>query len=325
MICLQRTNVHPDCGKISFRSETKLSDWGVDSPPGSQHLGNARFPVPLTAPSPVIAIAKTPLLQELGSILLPEGRTVTFSNALQHRFEPLRRYDESQPASLQFMAIHLVDPHYRVCSMRHLAPQSVAWWWDSSGLRGLFRKHGVCEELRRMILRQTSGGARDCFAEYMREPEEDSDTNEGIRAAVRFIWGDEVIGEDGNPRDTPLSYGPEESMDRPQAELPLRSAKGLRMRQSALWKEHASVMAALAAPRVYGVPAKIRMWYRNMTPDDTIIDHSDPEELNKAPVNAIMDEYSCAIVAPDDLDGEDIPTDSEFASDGLDDKGDEED
>ncbi len=80
---------------------------------------------------------------------------------------------------------------------------------------------------------------------------------------------------------------------------------------------------ALAAPRVYGVPAKTRMWYRDMTPDYTIIDHSDPEELDKAPVNAIMDENNHAIVAPDDFDEQDIPTDSEFASDGLDEEDDE--
>lgn len=187
LVCLRRTNIHPDCGKISVRSETKLRDWGVDSPPSSQHLGNAKFPVPLTAPSPVIGIPRKPMFQELGSVSLPEGRTLTFPNALQHRFEPLRRCDESKPGSLQFMAIYLVDPHYRVCSTRHIAPQSVAWWWDSSGLRGLFQKHRVCEELRCMILKQTSDGVHDCHAEHMGEPKEDSDTIEGIRAAARFI------------------------------------------------------------------------------------------------------------------------------------------
>lgn len=76
-------------------------------------------------------------------------------------------------------------------------------------------------------------------------------------------------------------------------------------------------MAALAAPRVYGIPAKNRTWYRNAAPDDTIIDHSDPDELDKAPVNALMDANNHAVVAPDDLDEQDIPTDSEFDSDGL--------
>ncbi|KAJ6783562.1 hypothetical protein PWT90_09491 [Aphanocladium album] len=317
LICLRRTNICPDYGRLCFRSETKLSDWGVNPPPNSQHLGNAKFPVPLTAPSPVIGLARKPALQELGSVLLSEGRTVTFPNTLQHRFEPLRRSDESKPASLQFMAIHLVDPHYRVCSTRHIAPQSVAWWWDSSGLRGLFQKHRVCTELRCMILKQTSGGVRDCHAEHMAEPEEDSDTIEGIRAGVRFIWGDQVIGEAGNPRDTPLANRPDESMDIMALDLPLRSSKALRMRRSAIWKEHASVMAALAAPRVYGVPAKTRAWYRDIMPENTIIDHSDPDELDKAPVNAVMDENYRTIVAPDDLDEQDIPTDSELASDGL--------
>ncbi|KAJ3495539.1 hypothetical protein NLG97_g3324 [Lecanicillium saksenae] len=317
LICLRRTNIHPECGRISFRSETKLRDWGVDAPPGSQHLGSARFPVPLTAPSPVLGIEKKPMFQELGSALLPEGRTLTFPNALQHRFEPLIRCDESKPGSLQFMAIHLVDPHYRVCSTRHIAPQSVSWWWDSSGLRGLFQKHRVCPELRCMILNQTRDGIRDCYAEHMREPEEDSDTIEGIRAAVRFIWGDELIGEDGKPRGTPLSHRPDESIEKPAADVPLRSAKGLRMRRSAIWNEHASVMAALEARRVYGVPEKNRLWYRNLAPADTIIDHSDPEELDKAPVNAFMDDNNRTTVAPDDLDEQDIETDSEFDSDGL--------
>lgn len=317
LICLRRTNIHHDSGRIAFRSETKLRDWGVDPLPGSQHLGGAKFPVPLTAPSPVIGIARDPMFQELGSVRLAEGRTVTFPNALQHRFEPLRRCEQSKPGSMQFMAIHLVDPHYRVCSTRHIAPQSVAWWWDSSGLRGLFQKHRVCEELKCMILKQSSDGVRDCHAEYMGEPEEDSDTMEGIRAAVRFIWGEEFIGEDGNPRDTPLSNRPDESMDRPAANLPLRTEKALRMRRSAIFKEHVSVMMALATRRVYGVPAKNRTWYRNRAPDDTILDHSDPDELNKAPVNAFLDDDNHTIVAPDDLDEQDIPTDSEFESDGL--------
>lgn len=64
----------------------------------------------------------------------PQGRLLTFPNTLQHRVEPFELADKSRPGHRRFLALWLVDPHYRICSTRNVPPQQEAWWAESGQL-----------------------------------------------------------------------------------------------------------------------------------------------------------------------------------------------
>ncbi len=58
----------------------------------------------------------------------PDGRLVVYPNVMQHRVEPCELADRTRPGRRRFLIIHLVDPHFRICSTRNVPPQQYDWW-----------------------------------------------------------------------------------------------------------------------------------------------------------------------------------------------------
>ncbi|CAK7218458.1 hypothetical protein SBRCBS47491_003517 [Sporothrix bragantina] len=67
-------------------------------------------------------------VQELGTVTTPDGRLVSFPNAVHHRNEPCTLADPSRSGRRRVLRLHLVDPHYRVLSTRNVPPQQAPWW-----------------------------------------------------------------------------------------------------------------------------------------------------------------------------------------------------
>lgn len=72
-----------------------------------------------------------PAVQTLGSVKTPNGRLLAFPNVMQHRTEAFALLDPTRPGASRFLKIHLVDPHYRICSTRNVPPQRFDWWYEA--------------------------------------------------------------------------------------------------------------------------------------------------------------------------------------------------
>ena len=69
-----------------------------------------------------------PLIEELGSVALREGRLVVFPNTFQVKLESLRSADESQPGFCRIAMLHLLDPNRRNMSTKLVPCQRRDWW-----------------------------------------------------------------------------------------------------------------------------------------------------------------------------------------------------
>ena len=67
-------------------------------------------------------------VQYLGNVCTQEGRLLTFPNILQHRVEPFKLEDPTQPGHRKILALFLVDPHIRVISSANVPCQRRDWW-----------------------------------------------------------------------------------------------------------------------------------------------------------------------------------------------------
>ncbi|TGO34907.1 hypothetical protein BHYA_0177g00140 [Botrytis hyacinthi] len=68
-----------------------------------------------------------PATQDLGSIVVKEGRLLSWSNALRYKLEPFTRGSLTGPGNAKFIKLMLVDPHYRICSTRNVPSQRRDW------------------------------------------------------------------------------------------------------------------------------------------------------------------------------------------------------
>ncbi|KAK3071585.1 hypothetical protein LTR53_008354 [Teratosphaeriaceae sp. CCFEE 6253] len=68
--------------------------------------------------------------QELGEVLVKEGRLVVFPNVLQHSTPPFYLKDGSKPGHCKVLELLLVDPNTRIPSTSHVPPQRKDWWSD---------------------------------------------------------------------------------------------------------------------------------------------------------------------------------------------------
>ena len=69
-----------------------------------------------------------PLIQQLGSVALREGRLVVFPNTFQVKLESFRSADESQPGFCRIAMLHLLDPNRRNMSTKLVPCQRRDWW-----------------------------------------------------------------------------------------------------------------------------------------------------------------------------------------------------
>ncbi|EAW17040.1 uncharacterized protein NFIA_003960 [Aspergillus fischeri NRRL 181] len=96
-------------------------------------------------------------LQDLGSIATTNnGRLLAWPNTLRYKAEPFSLVDPSRPGHLRYITIHLVDPHYRLCSSRNVPPQQHDWWPKAAGK--FFKLQGEPPpEILNMLHQQTEG------------------------------------------------------------------------------------------------------------------------------------------------------------------------
>ncbi|KAJ3494923.1 hypothetical protein NLG97_g3761 [Lecanicillium saksenae] len=184
LICLRRENIREDSGQISFRTELKRHEMGENNTLGGRTSAQVG-----SQASYISAVPAPPLFQKLVTINLPAGRTITYSNALQHKIERLQLVDESKSGSLQFLAVHLADPHYMLCSTRHVPPQSVAWWWEAAKLGFVFKKFNIPTEIRGLISDYAIGKG---YGHSIEDDESEDDNSEN---------GDDENEDDGNEDD----------------------------------------------------------------------------------------------------------------------------
>jgi hypothetical protein len=124
-----------------------------------------------------------PAIQVLGSVNTPDGRLLTFPNVMQHRIEGVSLLDPSRPGRTRFLKLHLVDPHYRICSTRNVPPQRYDWWYEAGpGRIDWARCAGIPAELGLQISELVGNGGfssaedavtvrRDCWRERQRKYE----------------------------------------------------------------------------------------------------------------------------------------------------------
>jgi hypothetical protein len=82
--------------------------------------------------------------QHLGRLALPQGRIVTFSNAVEHKLGVSLERGKSS-GHFRYIALHLVDPNYRICSTRNVPPQQHHWW--AHAIPDVLRQGGLPQEL----------------------------------------------------------------------------------------------------------------------------------------------------------------------------------
>lgn len=88
-------------------------------------------------------------VQELGSVKLPLGRMLTYPHAMEKKLGPLELVDRNHARGgrCRFLTVHLVDPHYRICSTRNVPPQQHDWFAAEGMDKISWHKWGVPPEI----------------------------------------------------------------------------------------------------------------------------------------------------------------------------------
>ncbi|OAA75509.1 hypothetical protein LEL_07497 [Akanthomyces lecanii RCEF 1005] len=287
LVCLRQENLKDNSGKISFRSEIKKKSRTGEAVAG-------RVQPSTSAPSPVSGYSLSPHFQELGSVSLPEGRVVTFPNTLQHKLR-MDVQDGSKRGRLQFLAIHLVDPHYRVCSTRHVPPQSVSWWWEAARLGFLCWQHKIPLEIKMLFVDFAIGEGCGHSIQQGEEAEEPGQAPNG--------------GSNGGSNNR-ICFARDNSPEQVQEEKPIRIEAAVKMRQKAL-DEHSAIIRALNHLRIYGVPSRLRPWYRHKSSSSIPLDHAEPEESGLIAVNSVVNGTGDLVWAPGEGEEDDVESDDE--------------
>ena len=135
-----RHKIFVGCDQYWFRGLGGNNGYGSDeyNPLQDDHgtLGEV-FAMPTLRTFTSVGMPEHPY-QHMGSVALlspqsaagegGQGRLVAFPNQVEHRIEPFRLVDATRPGRLRWLTLHLVDPHYRICSTRNVPPQQHSWW-----------------------------------------------------------------------------------------------------------------------------------------------------------------------------------------------------
>ena len=132
---------------LSFRcrinpEESGLADAEMRGPPSASELYGARD--------------GDPLLQELGTLSLREGRVVVFPNTFQIKFNSFSLDDKARPAHCRILMLHLLDPNRRNMSTS-LVPCQRRDWWAEEVRRTCLRFRRLPGELWERIVEMVDG------------------------------------------------------------------------------------------------------------------------------------------------------------------------
>ncbi|KAG9661503.1 hypothetical protein KCU64_g2514, partial [Aureobasidium melanogenum] len=134
-----------------------------------------------------------PSLQDLGSVVAPQGRLLVWPNVLHHRMEPIQLLDPTVSGHCKFISLHLVDPHYRICSTRNVPPQRHDWWVEEAIEATGAVKHCLPPELIYQIDAETGNwpiGIEEAERVRLEREQEQNTADEYImrRGAHRYIF-----------------------------------------------------------------------------------------------------------------------------------------
>ncbi|THV75783.1 hypothetical protein D6D29_08626 [Aureobasidium pullulans] len=134
-----------------------------------------------------------PSLQDLGSVVAPQGRLLVWPNVLHHRMEPIQLLDPTVSGHCKFISLHLVDPHYRICSTRNVPPQRHDWWVEEAIEATGAAKHRLPPELIYQIDAETGDwpmGIEEAERVRLEREQEQNTVDEFImrRGAHRYIF-----------------------------------------------------------------------------------------------------------------------------------------
>ncbi|ATY62775.1 hypothetical protein A9K55_007703 [Cordyceps militaris] len=253
-MCLHRENLHPVSGGITFRTETKRNTW-EDRGKSCQSRGSERPPAPDPGvrPGPTNtfepASRKTPSFQELGTIKLPEGRMVTYPNTLQHKFEVPILEEPSRSGYIQLLQLHLVDPHYIVCSTRFVPPQNLEWWKEAIDYQRICRMSRIPPEISNMII------------ECLLVPEKLLNRRKRVRGLQHYWRSTSMWLDSSQPRQPPIRY-----------------ESALRIEKHAL-QHHERVLRAVNSEKMYDQAGALTVWIRTVLRGATPVDDRDPRDL----------------------------------------------
>lgn len=134
-----------------------------------------------------------PSLQDLGSVVAPQGRLLVWPNVLHHRMEPIQLLDPTVSGHCKFISLHLIDPHYRICSTRNVPPQRHDWWVEEAIEATGTAKHRLPPELIYQIDAETGDwpmGIEEAERVRLEREQEQNTVDEFImrRGAHRYIF-----------------------------------------------------------------------------------------------------------------------------------------
>ena len=67
-------------------------------------------------------------MQEIGRVVIREGRLLAFPNVFQNRVNPFKLEDPSKSGHIKLLTLFLVDPYCRIISTSNVPPQQKDWW-----------------------------------------------------------------------------------------------------------------------------------------------------------------------------------------------------
>ncbi|KAJ3959799.1 hypothetical protein N0V92_003561 [Colletotrichum tropicale] len=151
LVYFDSINTTETSGAISFRVEADLDADAHVYTRGD--LGPLAGIYGLADPRQLHGDSEEPnALQELGTIVAPDGRLVAYPNTLQHRVEAYELLDRSSRGRRRCLTMHLVDPHYRICSTRNVPPQQHDWWVEEGPAKIDWAGHHVPQEIINRIM-----------------------------------------------------------------------------------------------------------------------------------------------------------------------------
>ncbi|KAL9637114.1 MAG: hypothetical protein Q9204_001998 [Flavoplaca sp. TL-2023a] len=69
-----------------------------------------------------------PAVQEHGSVIIREGRVISFPNVFQTKINPIKLHNPGKSGHLKMFIVHLIDPNRRIMSTSMVPCQRRDWW-----------------------------------------------------------------------------------------------------------------------------------------------------------------------------------------------------
>mmetsp|Transcript_18410 Transcript_18410/g.38041 ORF Transcript_18410/g.38041 Transcript_18410/m.38041 type:complete len:732 (-) Transcript_18410:157-2352(-) len=129
-----------------------------------------------------------PLVQPRGSCETRPGRILAWPNLYQHRTQPVRLVDPTQPGRRTICCFFLVDPTLRIRSTATVPPQ--CWEWVSKGIHDALQPLVPIEAVRNKILDYVKALPPKRAAQNTQEEQNDGNKNNNSGSSYWFSYQD---------------------------------------------------------------------------------------------------------------------------------------